>query len=205
MTAAWANAAIGAAAARILRVAALACSALSSMAGAARADVLEIGANGDVVVISGPAVTRPEAHAPIASPALHSTGAVTARLQHAANAQALSPDLVNAVAWAESRFNDHARSPAGAMGVMQLMPATAASLGVDPADPAQNAQGGAAYLRQMLDAFDGDITLALAAYNAGPQAVRAHGGMPPYGETRAYVDHVLSYMADQAAANASQP
>jgi len=85
------------------------------------------------------------------------------------------------------------------------MPATATSLGVDPADPAQNAQGGAAYLRQMLDAFDGDITLALAAYNAGPEAVRAHNGVPPYAETRAYVDHVLNYMADQAANTASQP
>lgn len=78
---------------------------------------------------------------------------------------------------------------------MQLMPATAAQLGVDPQDPAQNIHGGARYLRQMLVEFDGDIELALAAYNAGPQAVRRFGGVPPYRETRAYVAAVLDYMA----------
>lgn len=200
MTAAQATAANGAAA-RILRASALACAMLASMARTAAADVLEIGADGDVTVISGPTLTHAQTRAPIAQPAAAPRADIAGRLHNAAQAQALSPDLVNAVAWAESRFNDHARSPAGAVGVMQLMPATATSLGVDPADPAQNAQGGAAYLRQMLDAFDGDITLALAAYNAGPEAVRAHGGVPPYAETRAYVDHILSYMADQAAAS----
>lgn len=201
MTAAQAMAANGAAAARILRALSFACVALASMARTAAADVLEIGANGDVAVISGPTLTNAQTRAPIAQPASAPRADIAGRLQTAAQAHSLSPDLVNAVAWAESRFNDHARSPAGAIGVMQLMPATATSLGVDPADPAQNAQGGAAYLRQMLDAFDGDITLALAAYNAGPGAVRAHNGVPPYAETRAYVDHVLNYMADQAAAS----
>ena len=203
MTAAQPGTAIGAMAARMARAFAVSCLALAATTNFANADVLEIDANGAVVMLSGPIATTPEARAPIASP--NPRIEVAQRLQRAARSQALSPDLINAVAWAESRFNDRARSPAGAIGVMQLMPATATSLGVDPADPAQNAQGGAAYLRQMLDAFDGDITLALAAYNAGPEAVRAHNGVPPYAETRAYVDHVLNYMADQAANTASQP
>jgi soluble lytic murein transglycosylase-like protein len=203
MTAVQWTSAIGAKAARITRVAALCCVALAAIA-PAQADVLEINANGDAIMVSGPTVTTANASTAIAvRTAPHAE--VAARLQNAAAANALNPALINAVAWAESRFNDHARSPAGAIGVMQLMPTTAASLGVDPADPEQNARGGATYLRQMLDAFNGDITLALAAYNAGPEAVRAHNGVPPYAETRAYVDQVLSYMADQAANTASQP
>ncbi len=118
-----------------------------------------------------------------------------ARLQQAAHASELSPELVNAIAWTESRFNDRALSPAGAIGVMQLMPDTAEALGVDPTDPTQNARGGAAYVRQMLNTFDGDLTLALAAYNAGPEAVRRHHGVPPFAETQAYVASVLDYMA----------
>jgi soluble lytic murein transglycosylase-like protein len=81
------------------------------------------------------------------------------------------------------------------MGMMQLMPGTARELGVDPSDPAQNAQGGATYLRQMLAMFDNDLELALAAYNAGPSAVVRHGGVPPFAETRAYVAAVLDYLA----------
>lgn len=78
---------------------------------------------------------------------------------------------------------------------MQLMPATARELGVDPADPVQNAHGGAMYLREMLAVFDADLELALAAYNAGPSAVIRHGGVPPYAETRAYVAAVMDYLA----------
>ena len=87
--------------------------------------------------------------------------------------------------------NQGAQSPAGAIGVMQLMPDTAASLGVNPYDKQQNIEGGAKYLRQMLDSFGGDVKKAVAAYNAGPNAVKKYGGIPPYPETQSYVDKVL--------------
>jgi soluble lytic murein transglycosylase-like protein len=119
-------------------------------------------------------------------------------LDQAGDEVALSPLLLEAVAWAESRFNPNAVSSRGAQGVMQLMPDTAAELGVDPGDPDANVRGGARYLRQMLELFDGDIELALAAYNAGPAAVRRYGGVPPFPETRAYVASVFDYMAAHA-------
>lgn len=97
-------------------------------------------------------------------------------------------DLLRAVAWVESGFDVKAVSPKGAMGVMQLMPDTAKIRGVaDPFDPAQNINGGAEYLRGLLDAYNGDLDLALAAYNAGPAAVERYKGVPPYAETRKYV------------------
>ena len=101
------------------------------------------------------------------------------------------PDLVRAVIQVESAFNPVAVSPKGAMGLMQLMPATAAEYGVrDPFVPEQNIGGGVAYLRRLLDRYDHKIELALAAYNAGPGSVEKYGDVPPYRETQDYVKRV---------------
>jgi soluble lytic murein transglycosylase-like protein len=105
----------------------------------------------------------------------------------------LPPALVKAVIAAESAFDPGAVSRKGAQGLMQLMPETAESLGVDdPLEPASNVRGGAGYLRAMIDRY-GDLSRALAAYNAGPNAVDRYGGVPPYRETQDYVDRVLTY------------
>ena len=105
----------------------------------------------------------------------------------------LPPALVKAVIAAESAFDPEAVSRKGAQGLMQLMPQTAAELGVDdPLEPESNVRGGAGYLRAMIDRY-GDLSRALAAYNAGPTAVDRYGGVPPYQETRDYVDRVLTY------------
>jgi len=104
----------------------------------------------------------------------------------------LDPALVLAVASVESGFQPKAVSPKGALGLMQLMPATATSLGVEDAfDPEVNLEGGSRYLAELLTLYGGDLRRALAAYNAGPGAVKRHGGIPPYRETRAYVKKVL--------------
>ena len=100
--------------------------------------------------------------------------------------------LLHALIKAESGYNPKARSAAGALGLMQLMPGTAKEMGVeDVLDPEDNVQGGARYLKRMLNLFDNDITLAVAAYNAGPEAVRRRGAVPPFAETRRYVPNVL--------------
>ncbi len=113
-------------------------------------------------------------------------------IEHYANERGLSPQLVQAVIQVESAYNARARSSKGAMGLMQLMPDTARELRVSNAyDPGENIRGGTLYLRQQLDRFSGDLTLALAAYNAGPGAVTQYGGIPPYRETRNYVTKVL--------------
>ncbi len=109
-----------------------------------------------------------------------------------AAANSLEPDLVRAVIRAESAYDPAAVSPKGAIGLMQLMPTTAALLDVDPWDPEANVAGGTRYLRGLLDRFGGDMELALAGYNAGPEAVEHYQGVPPYAETRGYVARVLS-------------
>lgn len=115
-------------------------------------------------------------------------------INDAAQKYGLQPELLKAVIRAESGFRANTMSGAGALGLMQLMPGTAASLGVsDPFDPAQNIDGGAKYLKRQLDAFGGDVNKALAAYNAGPGSVKKYDGVPPFRETQNYIARVLSY------------
>ena len=122
-----------------------------------------------------------------------------AAVHHFAALNDLSPALLEAVVWQESRWRPHARSRAGALGLAQLMPGTARDLGVDPRDPYANLGGGARYLRQQLDRFDGDVERALAAYNAGPGRVIRAGGIPPIRETQLYVRAVVGRMAETSA------
>ena len=118
-------------------------------------------------------------------------------INSAASKYGIDPAVLKGLIKQESGFNPNAGSPAGAQGLTQLMPGTAASLGVtDVHDPAQSIDGGAHYLKMQLDRFGGDYSKALAAYNAGPGAVQRYNGVPPYAETQNYVKNVLSF-ADQ--------
>lgn len=120
-----------------------------------------------------------------------------AEITAAARRHSLDPALLAGLVEQESGFNPNAVSPAGARGLTQLMPGTAAGLGVsNPLDPAQALDGGARYLREQLDAFGGDVARALAAYNAGPGAVQRSGGVPPYAETQNYVRAVQANAAE---------
>jgi soluble lytic murein transglycosylase-like protein len=168
---------------------------------AAHAEVFELSGNGNFVQISHPAwraeaVVTPQEFSPPASQNMPSSiqgpSNVRQHIQVAADRYGISSDLVDAVAWQESRYNPRARSSAGAMGVMQLMPGTARQLGVtNPHDVGQNVAGGAAYLRAQLERFDNNVPFALAAYNAGPGAVMKYGGIPPYRETQNYVRQIM--------------
>ena len=138
-----------------------------------------------------PAVQRAEAAKTVLADMPLADQNLSTLIEAAARKYKVDPKLVAAVAEVESNGNQDAVSSVGAIGVMQLMPDTAASLGVDPYNKQQNIEGGAKYLRQMLDTFGGDTRKAVAAYNAGPGAVKDYGGVPPYKETQNYVNKVL--------------
>jgi membrane-bound lytic murein transglycosylase B len=152
--------------------------------------------------VSGPpnrTPRQPEATS-VATLSMNQTGSnvnltIEKSILNAARRYNLPPGLIKGVIRAESNFQIAAVSHAGAQGLMQLMPATAKELGVrNPFDIEENIDGGARYLRQMLDSFGGDVKVALAAYNAGPGAVERYGGrIPPYQETEEYVDRVLRF------------
>jgi soluble lytic murein transglycosylase-like protein len=126
---------------------------------------------------------------------LPATIAYNEAIAEAARLYKLDPNLIRAIIRAESAFNPFAVSSAGALGLMQLMPAVAEELNVlDPFDPRQNIFGGARYLRQLLDRNDGNLDLAVASYNAGPGAVDRYNGIPPYRETRNYVKKVNRFL-----------
>jgi hypothetical protein len=178
---------------------------------AAHADVIEIAPDGKATTYRGPTIFAPASSAPIAAVATNpnSNGTSPSQiatpdpqfpmtmhpvlvgyLNDAAARFNVDPVLVQAVAWQESRFRSDAVSPKGAIGIMQLMPTTARQLGVNPHDPRQNIYGGVAYLSMLLTRFNGDTRLALAAYNAGPEAVAQYRGIPPFRETQKYVKSI---------------
>lgn len=190
---------------------------------AAHADVLELGADGARWVagtltggpVTGEAAPVAEAAAAtpvmvegmmlpdsaIADPARHAAGVpprYSAKIAELAARFDLSPSLLEAVVWQESRWRENAVSPVGARGLAQLMPGTAHYLGVDASDPFQNLEGGARYLREQLDRFDGDLEKALAAYNAGPGRVERAGGIPNIRETQNYVAAIIGRLASHS-------
>jgi Transglycosylase SLT domain len=177
------------------------------LSSAAVADVIEIAPNGAATTYKGPTIFTGSGTAPIAAAATMggiATPSVTpdprfpmtmhpvlvGYLNEAATRFNVDPALVQAVAWQESKFRSDVVSPKGAIGIMQLMPATARQLGVNPNDPRQNIYGGVAYLSMLLTRFNGDTRLALAAYNAGPEAVAQYRGIPPFRETQNYVKSI---------------
>ena len=196
--------------------------ALASLAPVpAQADVLEIGTEGEARWIAGPGAAEPSAGpegTDIAFAEVPNDAALVADRAAALPLRAmqgvpapyaskvaelaarfdLSPALIEALVWQESRWQAHAISPVGARGLAQLMPGTARELGVDPDDPLANLEGGARYLREQLDRFDGDLERALAAYNAGPGRVAAAGGIPRIRETQTYVAAVMGRLSNHS-------
>ena len=184
----------------------------------ARADVLELGADGARWVAGplagAPAVSVPQADAApvvvdglalpehvIADPARHAAAVpprYAAKIAELAARFDLSPSLLEALVWQESRWRENAVSPVGARGLAQLMPGTARYLGVDSNDPFQNLEGGARYLREQLDRFDGDLEKALAAYNAGPGRVERARGIPNIRETQNYVAAIMGRLSSHS-------
>jgi len=191
--------------------------AAGSWCGPAHADVLEIGVDG-AQWIAGPAAEQAavplsasydetvpedlaipaEAFADTADDGLAVPAAYAAKVDELARRFDLSPALIEALVWQESRWRADAVSPKGAQGLAQLMPGTADYLRVDAADPFANLEGGARYLREQLDYFDGDLERALAAYNAGPGRVAAAGGVPNIRETKAYVAAVMGRLSNHS-------
>jgi soluble lytic murein transglycosylase-like protein len=145
---------------------------------------------------TSPAGAGTPAPAPAAAPAPVPPGQIDALVGQNSTTWQVDPSLIKAIIANESGFNANATSKVGAQGLMQLMPSTAQSVGVQNAyDPAQNVAGGTRYLRGLLDRFNGDVRLAVAAYNAGPNAVEKYGDVPPYAETQNYVQNVLGSYA----------
>jgi soluble lytic murein transglycosylase-like protein len=190
--------------------------ALLGAAAPAHADVLEIGPNGprwisgalavqapaegasDVVELSADFAVPPQAIADAARQAGVVPGVYAAKVSELSRRFDLSPTLIEALVWQESRWHANAVSPVGARGLAQLMPGTARYLGVDASDPLANLEGGARYLREQLDRFVGDIEKALAAYNAGPGRVIAAGGVPRIRETQGYVASIMGRLSDHS-------
>ncbi len=182
----------------------------------ARADVLEIN-EGGAQWVSGPLAAVPAAGAltmaeavpeglllpgeAVADPSLHARAVpaeyATTVAQLAARYD-LSPSLIEALVWQESRWNANAVSPKGARGLAQLMPGTARQLGVDSDNPYTNLEGGARYLREQLDRFGGDLEKALAAYNAGPGRVERAKGVPQIRETQEYVAAIMGRLSNHS-------
>ena len=164
-------------------------------------DAAKMGFAGGLPLVGGMAIarrlgnrmSRPSTDAPMKSSGDENVDALIAQ---AAEKYGVPVNLLHSIAQTESEYNQDARSEAGAIGMMQLMPDTAAGLGVDPNDLAGNIEGGAKYMRELLDTFDGDLEKAVAAYNAGPNAVKKHGGIPPFAETQDYVRKVLGGQDD---------
>ena len=141
-----------------------------------------------------PMLCRHDDFGNVISVAIHRHAPFEHIIKRAATTHQVDPDLIKAIIMAESRYNPKAVSKRGARGLMQLMPVTAKSLGVeDSFDPEDNINGGVMYFKKMLDRFDGDIELALAAYNAGSRYVRKYGGVPPFRQTKTYIKKVFKY------------